>query len=565
MFWPRTLGILFRLPDSRPTRVVEQEILDELEFHVEMRTLDNVSAGMTADEARQDAIRRFGDFQRIHKACRQTLLGERLMLQRLQAVMTLVLLGAVIFLGVEFYRGRRANEAATALMIQKSDAATARMMQSLEKLAERPAGNPDARVATRQPAAAAVSPQFEALEPSALDQLFPRDAKLTDVQRGFRNWSEETFPALDAAWWQSLGATDKAAWEKEWLKKLSSGSEQNREVAIRCLAGAGCKKAVSQVLKIAAERVEKDNADRCEAARALGILGDRSLVPELVPLTYHYNMNTRLWAQISLVRLTGENFGRDVAAWKAWWEKQGGKPPIDAKPVVWATSEEMLQYADPKKQDEVDRQLATPSQSTRFLDVQHSPPPAATPTRLERPHDDKLNKLQRFYRDKTEETFQESLYHDVDHGSSSEERCIKLLSDDEQTRIAAINGLTVLGSRKAVPGLLKIAAQRAEKDNRDRWMAVRALGIIGDASVVPELVHLTYHYNQNTRFWAQISLVRLTGENFGRDVAAWKAWWEKQGKRPPIDAKPVVWATSPEMLPYADPKRQDEMDRQLAE
>jgi hypothetical protein len=465
MSWPQVFSILSRPPDSRPVRVVEQEILEELEFHVEMRTLDNVTAGMPADEARQDAIHRFGDFQRIHKACRQTLLGERIMLQRVQAILTLVLLGAVIFLGVEFYRGQRASEAATALMIQKSDAATARMMRSLEKLAEKPAGNypddlaprvvqttprngdrdvdpwlreirvtfdkamkdkswswlqlnglsypetyghvryeadhktcvlpvklsPDAtyfirlnsesvgnfqdlqgrsavpyllQFSTRSPISAAgllrsePSPQFEALEPSILDRLFPRDAKLTDVQREFRNWSEETFPALAAVWWQSLSPTENAAWEEKWLKQLSSGSEEKRMMAIRCLAGAGCKKAVSPVLKIAAERVEKDNADRCEAVRALGILGDRSLVPELVPLTYHYNMNTRLWAQVALVRLTGENFGRDVAAWKAWWEKQGGKPPVDEKPVVWATSPETLPYADPKKQDEMDRQFA---------------------------------------------------------------------------------------------------------------------------------------------------------------------------------------------------------------
>ena len=83
MFWPESFDILWRPPDSRPTRVVEQEILDELEFHLEMRTLDNVRAGMPADEARQDAVRRFGDFQRIRKTCRQTLLGERIMLQRL--------------------------------------------------------------------------------------------------------------------------------------------------------------------------------------------------------------------------------------------------------------------------------------------------------------------------------------------------------------------------------------------------------------------------------------------------------------------------------------------------
>ena len=93
MSWLETLAFVPRPPDSRPIREIEQEILDELEFHLEMRTLDNVSAGMPADEARHDAVRRFGDFEKIRKACRRTLLGERIMLQRVQAVLTLVLLG----------------------------------------------------------------------------------------------------------------------------------------------------------------------------------------------------------------------------------------------------------------------------------------------------------------------------------------------------------------------------------------------------------------------------------------------------------------------------------------
>ena len=95
--------------------------------------------------------------------------------------------------------------------------------------------------------------------------------------------------------------------------------------------------------------------------------------------------------------------------------------------------------------------------------------------------------------------------------------------------------------------------------------ACRALGIIGDLSVVPDLVHLTYHYDRDTRFWAQISLVRLTGENFGRDVAAWRQWWQKQGRTPPISEKKVAWATSPQMLRLSDPKVMEEADRKILE
>jgi hypothetical protein len=333
MSWLETAASALRPPDPRPIGIVEQEILDELTFHIEMRTLDNQSAGMPADEARQDAVRRFGDFERIHKACRQTLLGERIMLQRIQAVLSVVLLGAVVYLAASFHAWQRDQEAVTA-----------RVLETLERVAKQPA--------------ATVAPQFEVLEPSVLDRLFPRDAKLTVVQRGFRNWSEGTFPALDTAWWQKLSPAEKASWEDKWLAQLTSGSEKKREIALRCLSMAGCKRAIPEAVKIAAERVEKDNADRCEAVRALGILGDASLVPELVPLTYHYNLNTRLWAQVALVRLTGENFGRDVAAWKAWWEKRGGKPPIAAEKVAWAVTPQMLGWADPKKQEEMDRQFA---------------------------------------------------------------------------------------------------------------------------------------------------------------------------------------------------------------
>jgi RNA polymerase sigma-70 factor (ECF subfamily) len=121
MSWLETAAAALRPPDPRPIRVLEQEIRDELEFHLEMRTLDNQSAGMPADEARQNALRRFGDFEQIHKTCRRIVLGERIMLQRIQTVLTLVLLGAVVFLGVEFYRGQRASEAATARITQILD------------------------------------------------------------------------------------------------------------------------------------------------------------------------------------------------------------------------------------------------------------------------------------------------------------------------------------------------------------------------------------------------------------------------------------------------------------
>ena len=183
--------------------------------------------------------------------------------------------------------------------------------------------------------------------------------KLTEAQRLYCEWDAETFGLPDPTRWQNLSSQEKAAKEEELLKQLSSDEESERVKAIDGLVALGSKKAVPGILKIAADRKEKNNWDRHTATRALGMLGDSSVVPELVSLTYHYNWNVRQWAQIALVRFTGQNFGRDVAAWRQWWEKQGGKPPISPDPVKWATSPEMLKYADPKAMDESDRQLLT--------------------------------------------------------------------------------------------------------------------------------------------------------------------------------------------------------------
>ncbi|MEN6625295.1 MAG: M56 family metallopeptidase [Candidatus Sumerlaeia bacterium] len=109
----------------------------------------------------------------------------------------------------------------------------------------------------------------------------------------------------------------------------------------------------------------------------------------------------------------------------------------------------------------------------------------------------------------------------------------------------AINTLGAIGDKSAVPALLKIATDRVGPDCRDNWMAARALGMIGDTSAVPDLIHLSYHTNTNVHFWAQISLVRLTGRNFGYDWQNWGKWWNEQGGRPPFNPEKIRWWDDP--------------------
>lgn len=105
----------------------------------------------------------------------------------------------------------------------------------------------------------------------------------------------------------------------------------------------------------------------------------------------------------------------------------------------------------------------------------------------------------------------------------------------------AINTLGAMRSTRALPTLRAIAYDRADKNNRDRWMAIRSLGMIGDPADVPELIALVYHGNVNTRWWAQLSLVRMTSQNFGSDWNAWGKWWNDQNGQPPYQSGIIRW------------------------
>lgn len=186
-----------------------------------------------------------------------------------------------------------------------------------------------------------------------------------------------------------------------------------------------------------------------------------------------------------------------------------------------------------------------------------------------------LNGSQALYMQWTEEQFanylEQSEYANLSDSTKAElsNVWIEMLQKPISAKYyTAINCLAAIKSKNAVKPLLAIATDRKDKDNRDRWMAVRALGIIGDTSVVPELIPLLYHYNSNTRFWTQISLCRLTGVNYGVDWQQWAVWWNKnKPESMPVFAyvTPVVWTAKPEWTDWTDPKKQVESDRELIE
>src|SRR5215510_10904025 len=76
-------SILRRLGAPVRGGVAVHEIEDELRFHIEMRTRDNIAAGMSPEDAVADAMRRFGDFNLIRSNC------EEIRKERMDGVMKL--------------------------------------------------------------------------------------------------------------------------------------------------------------------------------------------------------------------------------------------------------------------------------------------------------------------------------------------------------------------------------------------------------------------------------------------------------------------------------------------
>src|SRR4051794_24793483 len=124
----RTLTAKLPSIDSRSIGEIEQEIDDELDFHIAMRTEENMRRGISAAEARIGALTSFGDLEKIRQQCRRTLMGERMMWQRIQMVLSIVLLIAFAVLAAQVYSGQRDNQESLA-----------RISNSLRQLAERPA------------------------------------------------------------------------------------------------------------------------------------------------------------------------------------------------------------------------------------------------------------------------------------------------------------------------------------------------------------------------------------------------------------------------------------------
>jgi len=87
-----------------PVAITEADIREELECHVELRTLENLSSGMTPEEARKDAEARFGNFEQNVRECCHAANGIRGWLKHVQFAMVAMLVIAICWLATSMFR-----------------------------------------------------------------------------------------------------------------------------------------------------------------------------------------------------------------------------------------------------------------------------------------------------------------------------------------------------------------------------------------------------------------------------------------------------------------------------
>ena len=101
-----------------------------------------------------------------------------------------------------------------------------------------------------------------------------------------------------------------------------------------------------------------------------------------------------------------------------------------------------------------------------------------------------------------------------------------------EVRIAALGGVATLGLRGAG------AAERARDGLRDftpevRLAAIAALGAVGEATDVPDLIELLQDEDKETQVAAHRALCALTGLRLASDARLWSYWWKQTAKELP--------------------------------
>jgi hypothetical protein len=105
--WASMGKVLLGSMGDRVTERVRTEIDEEFEFHIEERARELMERGMPSEAARAAALEAFGDVAGFRGECFAIAMKERIMLQRVNAVLTAVLLVGLGLVAYQSYAGQR--------------------------------------------------------------------------------------------------------------------------------------------------------------------------------------------------------------------------------------------------------------------------------------------------------------------------------------------------------------------------------------------------------------------------------------------------------------------------
>jgi len=128
------------------------------------------------------------------------------------------------------------------------------------------------------------------------------------------------------------GRAKLAMAEPAVLDRLAKANPKLRVVLIETLGAIGAKSGAAKDALLAALG-EKDEAVVAAAIRALRGVPVKAAIPRLIDLLDKGSRDIRVEAQVTLERMTGQQFGERIDLWRKWWKHYGGGfRPEDVKP-----------------------------------------------------------------------------------------------------------------------------------------------------------------------------------------------------------------------------------------
>jgi HEAT repeat protein len=107
----------------------------------------------------------------------------------------------------------------------------------------------------------------------------------------------------------------------------------------------------------------------------------------------------------------------------------------------------------------------------------------------------------------------------------------RLRDEDPATRASAGHAVAAVARSHSGRVAQSLRDLASDGDVRERTAALRAMGIVRDASLVPTLIHGLGDGNEDAIAAAHAALVQVTRQDFGADARLWLKWWEQNGSR----------------------------------